>query len=285
MGYFLLDNPPASRQFYPSRNAALTGGVVIHTTEGVGSTESAEATARYISTRSNAGSYHCIVDWDSTILLVPDDYTAFSVASAGFNSRTWNIAFACRKDELAVDDFYTAVMFDRAGKAIVEFWQRNGFDPVASNDWIGTDVLTRAGLCQHGEAQPRDRSDAFVGHPQQFGLGIMLNDAIARYAGGIAPAPPPEPVPAPLPDLGPVFDAINAAKGQVLRRGSRGDAVKWLQTFLNAKTNAGLAVDGVFGAGTDAAVRRFQSDVRGFFNTPLAVDGVVGPRTWFWLTV
>ena len=95
MGYYLLDNPPASRQFWPSRNVPMTGGVVLHTTEGVGGDDSAENTARYISTRSNAGSYHCIVDWNSTVFLMPDDYTAFQVAADGYNSRCWGIALAC----------------------------------------------------------------------------------------------------------------------------------------------------------------------------------------------
>ncbi len=62
MGYYLLDNPPASSQFYPSRNNGWQGGIVIHTTEGVGGYDSAENTAAFISRRSDPGSYHVITD-------------------------------------------------------------------------------------------------------------------------------------------------------------------------------------------------------------------------------
>lgn len=287
MGYYLIDNPPASRQFWPSRNAPMTGGVVLHTTEGVGGDDSAENTAGFISRRQDPGSYHCIVDWNSTVYLMPDDFTAFGVAADGYNSRCWMIALACKSSELDINDWMTNVMIDKAGQAIVEFWRRNGIDPSSANDWIGTGVLERAGLCQHGEAQPWDRSDAFVGHPQQFGLGLLLVEAISRHAGEYVPVAPPEPVPAPLPDFGWIADAINAARAQVLRQGSTGDAVKWLQVLLNSKADAGIAVDGVFGPATDAAVRRVQTDVRNFFNLgdQMRVDGIVGPQTWFWLTL
>lgn len=59
-----------------------------------------------------------------------------------------------------------------------------------------------------------------------------------------------------------------------LRSGSTGEAVKALQVELNAKRSAGLTVDGVFGGGTDSAVRSFQS------HAGLTVDGIVGATTW-----
>lgn len=59
-----------------------------------------------------------------------------------------------------------------------------------------------------------------------------------------------------------------------LQKGSTGDAVKTLQKVL-AKwyPDMKLAVDGIFGPATDAAVRRLQQ------NSGLVVDGIVGPKT------
>lgn len=60
----------------------------------------------------------------------------------------------------------------------------------------------------------------------------------------------------------------------VLRAGSRGNNVKQLQQALNAANFKVGKADGIFGAKTEDAVRRFQS-VHDAYN----VDGVYGPRT------
>jgi hypothetical protein len=57
--------------------------------------------------------------------------------------------------------------------------------------------------------------------------------------------------------------------GKWLRNGSTGDNVKYLQAALG-----GLKVDGIFGALTQAAVRKFQKQ------QGIQIDGVVGPQTW-----
>jgi peptidoglycan hydrolase-like protein with peptidoglycan-binding domain len=60
----------------------------------------------------------------------------------------------------------------------------------------------------------------------------------------------------------------------VLRRGASGTAVRQLQEALRELGLDPGAVDGEFGAKTEAAVRAFQK------RSEIAVDGVVGPITW-----
>lgn len=64
------------------------------------------------------------------------------------------------------------------------------------------------------------------------------------------------------------------APNPTLRLNDKGDAVKKLQTALNAKENLNLKVDGKFGSGTEKAVKKFQS------KNNITADGVVGGSTW-----
>ena len=71
-------------------------------------------------------------------------------------------------------------------------------------------------------------------------------------------------------------DPVQPAGKATLRKGSKGDVVRELQTML-LKLGYDLGscgIDGDFGKATEAAVRSFQSDHR------LAVDGVAGKNTW-----
>lgn len=63
------------------------------------------------------------------------------------------------------------------------------------------------------------------------------------------------------------FSAMGLHELVLLRKGSRGAAVKRLQEGL------GIGADGIFGSGTEAAVKEFQSA------NGLDADGLAGPET------
>ena len=68
-------------------------------------------------------------------------------------------------------------------------------------------------------------------------------------------------------------EAAPVKKHTTLRRGSKGEEVRLLQTLL-AKDGSTLEIDGIFGIGTLSAVKSFQKRHK------LEVDGIVGPKTW-----
>ncbi|HET9138207.1 penicillin-insensitive murein endopeptidase [Actinophytocola sp.] len=65
-----------------------------------------------------------------------------------------------------------------------------------------------------------------------------------------------------------------AALVPVLRQGDSNQAVRALQVELNEKRRLSLAVNGVFDAATNTAVRNFQQ------HAGIGVDGIVGAVTW-----
>lgn len=257
MGYYLLDNPPASQQFWPSRNSGISGGVVIHTTEGSGGFTSAESTAGFISRRQDPGSYHCIVDSEpnAAVAMMPDDYVAFGVAASGFNSRCWMIAIAAQSAALVPESPDTQTEIDNMAREIVAFWQRNGIDVASASQFIGEDVKNRPGLAHHGDVQPWDRSDAWSRREDRWIFDSMLLQAIERHAGVVPVAPPTPTQPVPV------------APESVWKVGSTGDKVREIQQLV------GVAQDGVFGPQTESAVKQWQS------NLGIEADGVWGPRT------
>lgn len=186
MSFYLLDNPPRSPQFHPSRANPATWAVSVHTSEGPTGPGSALNLARFIAQRPDPGSYAVIVDAVDTIALVPPTYTTFSVAASGYNSRTWSICLTGRTSELSPNDPNTLAMIDRAGEAIYELWADQGVQVAGALEWIGTDALNRPGLFCHGDVQPWDRTDAWSIHPDRPALDRLLVDAIARHL----PKPP-----------------------------------------------------------------------------------------------
>ena len=77
------------------------------------------------------------------------------------------------------------------------------------------------------------------------------------------------PTPGATPSPPPTTNEDDPKLRPVLRRGSRGEAVKTVQRCLDLDL-----VDGIFGPVTERAVKGFQATER------IRVDGIVGANTW-----
>jgi N-acetyl-anhydromuramyl-L-alanine amidase AmpD len=131
---------------------------------------------------------------------------------------------------------WPAVQMDAYRRGVAAILKKIGADPIM--------------CCGHKEyALPAGRK------PDPTFDMAAFRAAVGAIMGGTAPAPV-------------LIPAVDSGNRPTLRRGARGDLVKELQT------RAGIAADGIFGADTEAAVRRFQRD-RG-----MVPDGIVGPKTW-----
>ncbi len=120
-----------------------------------------------------------------------------------------------------------------------------------------------------GQAPPASSSGGSVDFPVPG--GEPANPAIAQPK---KPAPVSPPVSEPSAPAEPSQAPTAAPTFPILRLGMRGPAVVNLQERLKAIGVYRGAIDGIFGKGTQAAVRAAQQR----FN--LKVDGVVGAETW-----
>ncbi len=68
------------------------------------------------------------------------------------------------------------------------------------------------------------------------------------------------------------------AQTPFVQQGAIGEVVRTIQGLCAARRHP-TPVDGVFGAGTKAAVEAVQRDAK-VHDPSFLVDGIVGPRTW-----
>lgn len=197
---WLNDNPPIRSQFRCPRRAPLSGLIVVHTAESVldtvGPDTGAENVARFIQRRHTAGSYHDLVDSDSTINLVDWRCEAYQDGT-GSNAHALSISFALsyldwpRMTSDRVDAFIdrgviSAVAMARFVKAV-----RNIDIPPRR---LTRDESERGlpGFIDHARRDPARRKDP--GDPQ-FPWDMFLT----RYARAMSPTPTPPPTPVPPP--------------------------------------------------------------------------------------
>ena len=138
-----------------------------------------------------------------------------------------------------------------------DYLRRPGFvEPLAAKFCNGTTV-TCEGLSQWGSENLARQ-------------GLSSTEILRSYYGDVE-----------IVNNAPIQGITSSYPGTPLRRGTTGPSVVTVQTELNRISQSYPAipkipaVDGIFGAQTEAAVRKFQE----IFN--LSVDGVVGRSTWY----
>ncbi len=138
-----------------------------------------------------------------------------------------------------------------------DYLRRPGFvEPLAAKFCNGTTV-TCEGLSQWGSQNLAQQ-------------GLNTDQILRSYYGDVE-----------IVRNAPVRGYTSSYPGRPLRRGTTGPSVVVVQTSLNriAQNYPAIpkipTVDGIFGAGTEASVRKFQEI---FGLTP---DGIVGPATWY----
>ena len=155
----------------------------------------------------------------------------------------------------------------KAGDVIFYDWQDGAdyatTDNTGSPQHVGIVTAAADGIISVIEGNKADavafRSIAVNG---RYIRGYGLPDYASKATPEVKPAPKPS-----------VKKCPYAEPTKDLRRGSKGNGVKWVQWYLNHAAGEKLKVDGDFGILTRATVLRFQKKQK------LTQDGIVGAKT------
>ena len=288
IAYFLLTYPNPNLRNYsnPRRNGAKPSGVVVlHTgenaTDMTGVDSGAENVARYLSTRTTYGSYHRLVDSDSTVPVLPWEYEAYhciytnnhSVGiSAAIQKRHWDVMPKDRRDAILRRMAECAADYAR--------WlvRERGIEIPAR--WLTREeaLAGKPGFIEHGRTDPWRRSDPWDRDSDE--AADFMRYYIAALGGGgggtspvvVPTIPKPTPVEGEWPDVDLWVDGM---LGPVTIRA-------WQRLMASIGKYEGL-IDGVFGPVT---ARAMQSWLRGLGRYHGWLDGQFGPLSvkalqWF----
>ena len=228
--------------------------LVVHTMEAPERRDTAEQVARWFAGASapRASAHYCI-DADSVVQCVRDRDVAWHAPGANHNGLGLEHAGRARQTAREWRDPYSDAMLERSAKLAAEKCRRYGIPAV----WLYPADLRagRRGITSHVNVSLAFRRSSHTDPGRHFPVERYVR-AVRRRLRAARPAPD---VKRPPPTL---------------RRGDSGWRVRRLQRLLERQGWRRAVVDGIFGAATEQAVRRFQRR-RG-----LEPDGIVGPLTW-----
>lgn len=206
---YLIAHPPRQRQFR-ERGTTPSGVIVIHTAENtpdwVGPDTGAEGVASFIQGRSDFGSYHLLVDSDSTVRLIPFHLQAYGDGT-GSNPHAIHISAATQaaKWSKASPEWRLATarnMGKAAARAAKWLKRTHGVTVPARRITRAQSDARVPGFISHAERDPARRTDPGADFPWD----VFLN----AYQRAMRPksAPKPGTTPSKKPVATPRWDAI-----------------------------------------------------------------------------
>lgn len=192
-GIYLIDNPPAVRQYRSPRREKPSGVCVVHTAESIadqaGPDFGAENVAAFIARRTNFGSYHDLVDSDTRIQLVRYSDEAFHDAT-GSNPHSYGVsaaAQAAKWPEYSTTWKNATVENMARSAARYASWLKGqrGIIIPAKRITRAESEARKPGFISHAERDPERRTDPGKTFPWTFFLSRY-----AFYRSGSVPTPP-----------------------------------------------------------------------------------------------
>ena len=231
---------------------------------GPPNSDAENVTVSFVDYVKNVASSEIYPTWDESALraniLAITSFALNRVYTEWYRSRGYDFDIT---NSTAYDQYFVngRSIFENISRLVDELFndylRRPGFvEPLAAKFCNGTTV-TCEGLSQWGSENLAQQ-------------GLNSQEILRSYYGNVETV-----VNAPIAGI------TSSYPGTPLRRGTSGPSVVTIQTELNRISQNYPAipkissVDGIFGAQTEAAVRKFQE----IFN--LSPDGIVGPATWY----
>lgn len=290
MSYIFKTNIANKSNYGGKRNTGNIKYLVYHYTSNDG--DSDENNGKYFHNNIVKASAHYFVDDDSVTQSVPDDYVAYSVGGKCQSSHHPLYKVCTNSNSISIE------MCDCNKNGVVEITDKTIENAIE----LGRVLMKKYNIS----------IDRVIRHYDVNGKACpncngLLNDDVwnafkSRLNG--APVAVPKPTPTPTKNnntvktnydgwvarlqselnvqfhKGLVVDGLKGPKTLsacvTVKRGAKGNITKLIQERLNS-VGFKLSTDGIFGGGTERAVKVFQK-TRG-----LTQDGVVGRNTWDWL--
>lgn len=253
VAYALKKNLANKSNYGSKRKTSNIKYIVIHYTGNNGDTD--ENNGKYFHNNIVKASAHYFVDSDSVTQSVLDDYVAYSVGGAKYNNGGGKYYGKCTNmnsisielcDDVKDKKIYPSVKtIENAVELTKKLMKQYGIkaDHVIRHYDV-TGKSCPAYWCGTSDKNKKWKTEF---HNKLTAQSKPTTKVKKAYTGTFP-------------------------KG-TLKKGNKGTQVKNLQKFLNWYENYKLEVDGVFGANTYNAVKKFQKA------TGLSVDGIFGPKS------